>query len=78
VARRTGDARRVAAYQKAVRLGTRFVMQLEFVEDEAFFVRSKLDTLGGIRASPWNTGLRADHCAAGVDAMIACRSALFR
>lgn len=78
VARRTGDVKRVAIYERAVRLGVRFIMQLEFVEDEAYFCRSKLDTLGGIRTAPWNVHLRVDHCAAGVDALIACQTALFR
>ena len=77
IARRTGDAERAAAYEDAVRRGMRFLMQLEFVEAEAYFVRSKLDTLGGIRTAPWNVRLRADHCADAVDALIAGQRALY-
>ncbi|MCB9851830.1 MAG: hypothetical protein H6819_01940 [Phycisphaerales bacterium] len=78
VARRTGDTERVRVYEQAVSLGTRFIMQLEFSETGAYYVRSKLDVVGGIRSKPWDANLRADLCAFGVVTLIDARTSLFR
>lgn len=78
VARRTGDTDRVRAYGRAVSLGTRFMMQLEFSETGAYYVRSKLDVIGGIRTKPWDANLQVDLCAFGVVTLIDARTSLFR
>lgn len=78
VARRTGDTYRVGRYERAVLLGARFLLQLEFSETGAYYVRSKMDVLGGIRAKPWDAKIRVDHCAFAVGALIDARTALFR
>lgn len=78
VARRTGDSDRVHRYERAVSLGARFILQLEFSEIGAYYVRSKIDVLGGIRSELWDAGIKADHCAIGVCALIDARNALFK
>lgn len=77
VARRVGDMDRAERYERAVSLGARFIMQLEFSETGAYYVRSKMDVLGGIRTKPWDATIRVDHCAFGVGALIDARATLF-
>lgn len=78
VARRTGDTERVRRYERAVSLGARFLMQLEFTDAGAYYVRSTQDVLGGLRTKPWNATIRADHCGFGVGALIDARTSLFK
>lgn len=57
-----GDAARAARYREALRHSSRFVMQLQFREKEAYYVRSPQDVIGSARNTPINPTLRIDHC----------------
>ena len=77
VARAFGDSQRVRQYESAVRLATRFVMQLEVRSEEARFMRSPQDAVGGIRTSPALNRLRIDHSQHALIALIKARKILF-
>ncbi len=77
LAQHTGDAARAARYEKLVRGAARFVLQLQFRKDEAYFVRSMKDTVGAIRASPSLNLLRIDHCQHALSALMKTRQVLF-
>lgn len=77
LARRVGDAGRVERYRKAVAGAARFVMQLEVSHAGAYYARSRVDAVGGVRHSPWNNSIRSDSCAEAVMSLIAARRALF-
>lgn len=77
LARRVGDAGRVERYRKAVAEVARFVMQLEVSAAGAYYARSRVDAVGGVRQSPWNNSIRSDSCAEAVMSLIAARQALF-
>ncbi|MCH7596356.1 MAG: hypothetical protein IID35_07325 [Planctomycetes bacterium] len=77
VARAFGDSERVRRYETVVRLATRFVMQLEVRREEARFMRSPQDAVGGIRTSPALSRLRIDHCQHALIALIKARKILF-
>ncbi|MEK6644947.1 MAG: hypothetical protein AABZ08_13680 [Planctomycetota bacterium] len=77
LARRIGDLKRVERYQWAVRLAARFVMQLEITESGAYYARSRVDSVGGVRQSPWNNIIRSDSGSEAVMSLIAARRALF-
>lgn len=77
LAQRIGDSPRVETYRQAVQRAARFVMQLEVREPGCYYVRTRLDALGGVRTSPWNNSIRADHCAEAVVSLMRARTALF-
>jgi hypothetical protein len=77
LARAVGDKERAAKYEQAVRLAARFVMQLEFRPEEAYYVQSPTDTIGGIRTSPTNNLLRIDHCQHSLIALMKAQRVLF-
>jgi hypothetical protein len=77
LARAVGDAKRAARYEQAVRLAARFVMQLQVRPEEAYFVRSPQDAVGGIRTSPSLNLLRIDHCQHALVGLIKTRRVLF-
>ncbi|RIK68727.1 MAG: hypothetical protein DCC66_09505 [Planctomycetota bacterium] len=77
LARRIGDRQRVERYERAVRLGTRFILQLEFTEAGCFYVRTPRDALGGVRMSPWDHRIRVDRCGDALESLIEARAALF-
>jgi AMMECR1 domain-containing protein len=77
LARKFGDRERELRYVNVVRGGVRFVMQLQFREAEAFFVRSPRDVLGGVRTSPSLNRLRIDHAFHGLIALLKARRVLF-
>lgn len=77
VARAMGDAARANRYEKLVRHAARFVMQLQFRSDEAYFVRSVQDTVGAVRATPSLNLLRIDHCQHALSALMKTRQVLF-
>lgn len=77
LARQVGDHQRAARYERAVRLAARFVMQLQVRPEEAYYVRSLQDTVGGIRTSPSNNVLRIDHCQHALLALARARQVLF-
>lgn len=74
---RIGDRQRVKRYESAVRLGARFILQLEFSEAGCFYVRTPRDALGGVRRSPWDNRIRVDRCGGALEALIRTRAALF-
>jgi hypothetical protein len=62
LARGVGDRDRADRYERVVRNAARFVMQLQVRPEEAYFIRSPQDAIGGIRTSPALNLLRIDHC----------------
>lgn len=77
LARRIGDRQRVERYEHAVRLGARFILQLEFTESGCFYVRTPRDAIGGVRMSPWDHRIRVDRCGDALESLIQARGALF-
>jgi hypothetical protein len=77
LAERIGDRERAERYRRVVLSAARFVLQLEMSEAGAYYVRSRIDAVGGIRASPWNNSLRADHASEALMALIQARRAIF-
>ncbi len=77
LARRVGDVKRAKRYEEVVRLATRFVLQLQMREEEAYFVRSHQDAVGGIRTSPSLNLLRIDHCQHALIGLMKAREALY-
>lgn len=77
LARDFGDAKRARRYERVVREAARFVMQLQVRPEEAYFVRSPRDAVGGIRATPALNLLRIDHCQHALVGLIKARQALY-
>lgn len=77
LARSWGDSDRAERYEQAVRRAARFVMQLEFRPGEAYYVRSRPDTIGGVRASLCDNTLRIDQCQHALTALDKTRRVLF-
>jgi hypothetical protein len=67
----------VVRYEQVVRAATRFVMQLQVRPEEAYFIRSPQDAVGGIRTGPALNLLRIDHCQHALIGLIKAREALF-
>lgn len=78
LAERVGDSARIERYRSAVSAAARFVMQLEFRDDGTFYVRSRRDVLGGIRAALWDGRLRIDHTGLGLIGLIRAREVLYQ
>lgn len=76
-ARALGDTERAARYERVVRAAARFVMQLQVRPEEAYFIRSPQDAVGGIRTGPALNLLRIDHCQHALIGLIKAREALF-
>jgi hypothetical protein len=77
LAAQIGDRPRLERYRKAVQAASRFVLQLEMRQAGCYYVRSRIDAMGGIRTAPWNNTLRADHCAEAIMSLMCARTALF-
>ena len=77
LARSTGDAERVQRYERLVRRAARFVMQLQVRPEEAYFIRSPIDAVGGIRTTPSLNLLRIDHAQHALVGLIRSRQALY-
>ncbi|MGB0715547.1 MAG: hypothetical protein ACPGXK_06705 [Phycisphaerae bacterium] len=77
LARETGDQDRAARYAQAARLATRFVLQLQFKPEEAYFVRSPRDTVNGMRETPTLNLLRISHCQHALVALMKAHDTLF-
>lgn len=77
LARKVGDQARAARYEQAVRLAARFVMQLQFRPEEAYYVRSLPDTVWGVRTTLSRNSLRIDHCQHAMMALMKTRQVLF-
>ncbi|MBI4718721.1 MAG: hypothetical protein HY763_13015 [Planctomycetes bacterium] len=76
LARRIGDAERGRRYEAQVRGAARFVMQLQVRPEEAYFVRSPQDAVGGVRTAPALNLLRIDHCQHALIALVKARQVL--
>jgi len=77
LAERVGEKQRAKRYREAVSAAVRFVLQLEVRTEGCYYVRNPRDALGGVRASPWNNRIRADHCAEALMSMMLAREALY-
>lgn len=77
LARSIGAKRRIEKYEAVVRGAARFVMQLQVRPEEAYYIRSPRDAVGGIRTSPYLNLLRIDHCQHALVGLIKARQALF-
>ena len=77
LARSVGDVQRAKRYERVVREATRFVIQLQVRPEEAYFMRSPQDAVGGIRTSPSLNLLRIDHCQHALVGLIKARQVLF-
>ena len=55
-----------AAFRKAAR----FVVQLRFRPEEAFYVQSPQDVIGGMRDTPSDPTLRIDHSQHALSALL--------
>jgi hypothetical protein len=77
LARKVGDEARSARYERMLRAGTRFVLQLQFRPDECYYVRSRVEVVGGIRSTPWDHTLTIENCQHALIALTKARLALF-
>lgn len=77
LAKAMGDSKRVQRYEQVVRLAARFVIQLQIRPQEAYYIRSPQDAVGGIRATPTWPRLRIDHCQHALIALIKARQVLY-
>jgi len=77
LAKRRGDHVRANRYERVVRQAARFVIQLQFRDNEAYFVRSRQDAVGGIRTTPTLNLLRIDHVQHALNALMKTRQVLY-
>lgn len=77
LARLAGDTERTKHYEQVVRRATRFVMQLQVRPEEAYFIFSPQDAVGGIRTTPALNLLRIDHVQHALIGLIKARQVLF-
>jgi hypothetical protein len=77
LAKAVNDAERSERYERVVRQAVRFVLQLQVRPEEAYFIRSPRNAIGGIRTSPSLNRLRIDHCQHALIGLIKAREALF-
>ncbi|MBN2559356.1 MAG: hypothetical protein JXQ75_00295 [Phycisphaerae bacterium] len=77
LAERVGDRPRVRRYRGAVSAAVRFVLQLEVCEEGCYYICSPRDALGGVRAAPWDSRIRVDHCAEALMSLMRAREVLY-
>ncbi len=77
LARSVNDAERISRYDRALRGAVRFVMQLQVRPEEAYFMRSPRDAVGGIRTGLTLNLLRIDHCEHALIGLIKARQVLY-
>ena len=77
LAKAVGDQEHARRYKRVVRMAARFVMQLQIRPEEAYYIRSPQDAVGGIRATPTLPRLRIDHCQHALIALIKTRQVLY-
>jgi hypothetical protein len=77
LARRIGDTEREHRYVAATRSAVRFLLQLQIVPPGDYYMRRPKDAVGGIRNSPWDHRVRADHCADALEALIRARQTVY-
>lgn len=61
---------RASRYREAIRKAARFVVQLRFRPEEAFYVQSPQDVIGGMRDTPSDPTLRIDHSQHALSALL--------
>ncbi len=77
LARRLGDKDRVSRYERMLRSGMRFVLQLQFRPEECYYVRSRFETVGGVRTAPWDHTLTVENAQLALLSLVKARRALF-
>ncbi len=77
LARQVKDEARARRYEDLVRQAARFIMQLQVRPEEAYYMRSPTDAVGGIRTAPALNTLRIDHCQHALVALMKTHDALF-
>jgi AMMECR1 domain-containing protein len=76
-ARVFGDEDRAARYSESIRKACRFVVQLRFRPEEAFYVQSPQDVIGAMRDTPSDPSLRIDHNQHALAALLAAAQTAF-
>jgi hypothetical protein len=71
-----GDKDRAARYRAIVPDAARFVVQLMFKEEEAYYIRSPRDVLDGVRNSPIHPTLRIDNMQHAMAALLGAADVL--
>jgi hypothetical protein len=71
-----GDHERARQYRAIVRKAARFVLQLQFREEECYYIKSPRDVVGGIRNTPGDPSLRIDHAQHGLAALLGAAAVL--
>jgi hypothetical protein len=71
-----GDHKRARQYQAIVRKAARFVLQLQFREEECYYVKSPRDVVGGVRNTPSDPSLRIDHVQHGLMSLLGAASVI--
>jgi len=51
----------IQKYKEAIRLGTRFILQIQFIENNTFYLNNDIKVIGGFKTSLTNNGLRIDN-----------------
>ncbi|MCH8991894.1 MAG: hypothetical protein IIA44_09135 [Acidobacteria bacterium] len=78
VALRRNDSTRSTEYERALRHGVRFVLQLQVRPEEAYYSPAPSDMVWGVRASPTNNLLRIDSCHHALTALTKTSNVLYR
>ena len=78
LARWRDDAKRSAVYQRALRNGVRFVLQLQVRPEEAYYSPAPSEVVWGVRASPTNNLVRIDSCQHALTALTKAIHVLYR
>ena len=65
-----GDKRRTERYRRIVTEAVRFVMQLQFREEECYYVLAPREVIGALRNTPFDPSLRIDHAQHALAAML--------
>ena len=65
-----GDTQRVRKYAQAIRLGTRYILQTQFTQENTFYVRYPERAIGGFAQSLTRIYLRNDYTQHGVMALM--------
>ena len=70
VAIMTDDTSHIEKYEEAIRLGTRFMLQIQFNEENSFYLENKTRSIGGFKTSLTDNIMRIDNTQHSVMALI--------
>lgn len=70
VALMVNDTFHIQKYKEAIRLGTRFILQIQFTENNTFYLINDIKTIGGFKASLTCNNLRIDNTQHSVMALM--------